>query len=156
MNFSKPLNVSSIEISQTNNFSTSIVTFTFTNTLSIFTIPSNVCLINIQAKGGNGSTISPTSNGGFGGGGGGGENGGGGGYSGGCGGGVSSGAPGGGGGGGGSFISSIYATQVNITGIPQTPPSISIASNPPYNGQVVFTLYYLLPPTINTYTFTFS
>ena len=58
MNFSKPLNVSSIEISQTNNFSTSIVTFNFTNTLSIFTIPSNVCLINIQARGvsgGNGS-----------------------------------------------------------------------------------------------------
>jgi len=74
MNFSKPLNVSSIEISQTNNFSTSIVTFSATSSgttgsLSIFTIPSNVYIINIQATGAsggnsfNGSSSVPGGNG---------------------------------------------------------------------------------------------
>ena len=56
MNFSKPLNVSSIEISQTNNFSTSTVTFNYSGALSIFPIPSNVYLINIQATGASGGT----------------------------------------------------------------------------------------------------
>jgi len=63
MNFSKPLNVSSIEISQTNNFSTSIVTFNYSGTLSIFTIPSNVCLINIQATGASGGNSSSATGG---------------------------------------------------------------------------------------------